>query len=91
MLPPPRAFIAGAACLMPKNTLVSRTSIVWCHSVAVVSSSGPDTPPKPALLWITSSPPQRSTASATASATCPSSTTLTCRKAAASPSESARA
>ena len=44
------AFIIGEACLIPKNTALSSTSIVRSYSSAVVVSSGPVAPTKPALL-----------------------------------------
>ena len=48
--PEPCAFMIGEACLMPRNTLLSSTSMVRSYSSTEVASKGPMAPPKPALL-----------------------------------------
>ena len=48
--PEPCAFISGEACLMPRNTLLSSTSMVRSYSSTDVDSKGPCAPTKPALL-----------------------------------------
>src|SRR5688500_6256885 len=65
--------------------------MVVSYSSEAVSSGGPETPPKPALLKTTSRRPKRSTAVAMAACTCFSSTTLHATAAAESPSSRASA
>src|SRR5689334_10480120 len=92
MLPPrPCAFMRAAPCLMPRKTPRTSTAKVKSHSSTVVSPIGPKAPPTPALLNTQSSPPKRSTASATSAATSRSAETSTRSAARRSPAPCARA
>ena len=75
MLPPPWGIITRAACFIPRNTLRVSTANVRSQCSTSVSTSGPNAPPMPALLNITSSRPKPSTAAATSAATWSSSLT----------------
>src|SRR5271155_1990038 len=48
--PPPLLRISGTACLMPRNTARSRIEKLRSQFSALVFSSGPTAPPRPALL-----------------------------------------
>ena len=43
--PPPRAFISGTACFMPRMAARTRRAKVWSHASALVSSTVPTAPP----------------------------------------------
>ena len=58
MDPPPRAFINGAACFMPRMAARTRRAKVWSHASALVSSTVPTAARRaPALLKRMSRPP----------------------------------
>src|SRR5271170_7292295 len=50
MEPPPDLRISGTACLMPRKTARSRIEKLRSQFSALVFSSGPTAPPRPALL-----------------------------------------
>ena len=76
MLPPrPCSIITRAACLVPAKTLRTRTANVRSQSSTLISVSGPNAPPTPALLNSTSRPPNVSTAAWISASTSASSAT----------------
>src|SRR5580658_9224822 len=89
--PNPWARMTRAPCLMPRNTLVTRTAMVRSQSSRLVSSNEPTTPRMPALLNRQSSPPSSDTATSTRAATSASTLTSARTKRTASPSSWASA
>src|SRR5713226_2181778 len=62
--PPPALRISGMEYLMPRNTPRRRTVWVRSQFSALISSSGPSAPTKPALLKVMSRRPNSATARA---------------------------
>src|ERR1700688_3125417 len=66
MEPPPVLRISGTACLMPRNTARSRIEKLRSQFSALVLSSDPTAPPRPAWLYMTSRRPNSLSARSTA-------------------------
>ena len=88
MEPPPAAFIAGMACLMPKNTPVALIAMMRCQA-SVLKKSCSALPETPALFTSTSSLPNCRVVSATTAAQLSSSVTSSRANRAAAPIASA--